>query len=239
MDKVEFYDDKDGQRHPLASKVRRCMATWMIGFLGLTNYPVFAETPSAAEAGKKLSDPLSDIWALFTEINHTWSEGDFSGGKWRSGQAVIFQPIMPFKLTDNYKLITRPTLPMIPSADIPDGRRFNSVDLPGVTGVLVSPAGEVTFSDKSGLGDMQLPLIVSPKQKPGEKWGFGLGPTFVFPTATKDELGTETWEIGPAAVVTYKTKTFSGAVLGQYWWNYAESGNNIDDTSHGSILYSA
>ena len=30
---------------------------------------------SAAEAGKKLSDPLSDIWALFTEFNHTWSDG--------------------------------------------------------------------------------------------------------------------------------------------------------------------
>lgn len=78
---------------------------------------------SAAEIGKKLADPTSDVWALFTEINHTWSEGKFSDGKWRSGQAVIFQPIMPFKLNSSYKLITRPTLPILPSQDVPDGYR--------------------------------------------------------------------------------------------------------------------
>lgn len=27
--------------------------------------------------------------------------------------------------------------------------------------------------------------------------------------------------------------------LGQYWWNYAEDGNDVPDTSHGSLLYFA
>jgi hypothetical protein len=26
-------------------------------------------------------------------------------------------------------------------------------------------------------------------------------------------------------------------VLGQYWWNYAESGNDVQDTSHGAAQY--
>jgi len=43
----------------------------------------------------------------------------------------------------------------------------------------------------------------------------------------------------PAAVVTYKTSGFTGAVMGQYWWNYAEQDNDTPDTSHGSFLYSA
>lgn len=193
---------------------------------------------SAAEVGKKLSDPLSDIWALFTEINYNWSEGDFSNGKWRSGQQVIFQPIMPFKLTENYKLITRPTIPIM-RTDVPVGRRWNQVPIDGSTEIIF-PDGSAAFDDKSGLGDMSLPILITPVPEPGQKWGFGFGPTFVFPTATEDELGHDTWDIGPAAVVTYKSGNFSGALLGQYWWDYADQGNNAaDSSSHGSLLYSA
>ena len=191
---------------------------------------------SAAEVGKKLSDPLSDVWALFTEFNHTWSDGDVTNGH-EEGTHIIFQPIMPFKLTENYKLITRPTLPITQNQDLPDGLRLKHNQSPDhATGISI--AG-VKFSSQSGLGDMSLPLLVSRNPRPGEKWGFGLGPTFVFPTATDDQLGTDTWEIGPAAVVTYKTKRFTGAVFGQYWWNYAETDSDAKDTSHGSILYSA
>ena len=246
-----FNVENKGCARRVTTEGKRKLGAALIGVLSLTASTVFAADAkssaasgasghgSLAEVGAKLSDPLSDVWALFTEIDHTWSEGDFSDGDHRTGQSIIFQPIMPFRLTANYKLITRPTLPIIVANDIPDGRRIDSVDLPGGVGVLIGPFGDVTFSSKSGLGDMSLPLLVAPVPKPGERWGFGLGPTFVFPTATKDELGTDTWEIGPATVVTYKTKKFSGAVLGQYWWNYAESENDTPDTSHGSILYSA
>ena len=192
---------------------------------------------SAAEAGKKLSDPLSDIWALFTEFNHTWSDGDATNGH-EEGTHIIFQPIMPFKLTANYKLITRPTLPITYNQELPDGLRLNTNHSPDHTTDIISIGG-VTYSDQSGLGDLSLPLLVTPDPKPGQVWGFGLGPTFVFPTATDDQLGPDTWEIGPAAVVSYKSKKFVGAVFGPYWWNYAETDSDAEDTSHGSILYSA
>jgi hypothetical protein len=29
---------------------------------------------------------------------------------------------------------------------------------------------------------------------------WGIGPTFIFPTASKDELGQEKWQAGPSAV---------------------------------------
>ena len=190
----------------------------------------------AAEAGKKLSDPLSDVWALFTDFDFTYSDGDFVDGH-RSGQTMIFQPIMPFEFSDNWKMITRPTLPFVFSTDIPDGRRWSTSPLSDEYTEIIELDG-VAFDSKQGLGDMSLPLIFSPKV-PGRKWGWGLGPTFVFPTATTDELGSDTWEIGPAAVWTYRNPKVSLAVLGQYWWNYAENGNDTPDTSHGSILYSA
>lgn len=226
----------------------RSLVTTLIGLISLTATSAIAEEAkpqaggesgqaSAAEVGKKLSDPLSDVWALFTEFNHTWSDGDITNGH-EEATHIIFQPIMPFKLTANYKLITRPTLPIIYNADLPDGLRLNTNGAPDHTTDIISIGG-VNFSSESGLGDMSLPMLISPVPEPGQKWSLGLGPTFVFPTATDDQLGTDTWEIGPAAVVVYKTKKFTGAVLGQYWWNYAESSNDADDTSHGSILYSA
>lgn len=186
---------------------------------------------SLAEVGAKLSDPLSDVWALFTEFNHTWSDGDITNEN-RTATHVIFQPIMPFKLTSDFKLITRPTLPLFYNADVPDGLR-RSPD----HSVAADLGGVVKYDDQSGMGDLSVPLLLTPEPKPGQRWGFGAGPTFVFPTATDDTLGTDTWEIGPAAVVTYKTKKVSAAVLGQYWWDYAKEGD-AEDTSHGSILYS-
>jgi hypothetical protein len=92
------------------------------------------ETPSEkkhdlAAVGQKLSDPLSDIWALFTEFNQTWSDGDLTNGH-EEATHIIFQPIMPFKLTANYKLITRPTLPIIYNADLPDDLRINTNGAP-------------------------------------------------------------------------------------------------------------
>ena len=102
---------------------------------------------SAAEAGKKLSDPLSDIWALFTEFNHTWSDGDATNGH-EEGTHIIFQPIMPFKLTANYKLITRPTLPITSNQELPDGLRLNTTGSPDHTTDIISIGG-VTYSDQS------------------------------------------------------------------------------------------
>ena len=45
--------------------------------------------------GAKLSDPTSDVWALLTEFDVSYSEGDLSGGDHRSGSSTTFKPIMP------------------------------------------------------------------------------------------------------------------------------------------------
>ena len=193
---------------------------------------------SAAEVGKKLADPTSNVWALFTEVDYTWSEGKFTDGKWRSGQAVIFQPIMPVPLTDNWKLITRPTLPIIAQQDVPDGFncQFDDCIRHGPEGFSLAPDTTINFDNNSGLGDAFVPMLFSPNPKPGDKWGWGLGPTLLFPTATDDQLGTDTWEAGLAGVITYKTENSTSVIFPQYWWSYSEDGD-AEETSHASILY--
>ena len=147
------------------------------------------EHGSLGELGAKLSDPTSDVWALFTEFDFQWSRGDLSDDDYKFGTDMIFQPIMPFKFTENLKLLTRPVVPVIFSTPVPTG---------------LNPDGTADFSNKGGLGDISLPLLLSPVPKPGAAFSFGIGPTLQFPTHTPSELGTKTWEAGPAAVVTYK-----------------------------------
>jgi len=180
---------------------------------------------SAEEVGKKLADPLSDVWALFTEFDYIKNGGKLTGGgdSKTVGVQAIFQPIMPIPLTENWKLITRPTVPIIFTSPVPK-----------------PSGGGVDFDRESGLGDSSLPLLLAPNK--GMEVGsgsltLGAGPTFVFPTATDDDLGTDTWEVGPAAVGVYKTKMSTSVLLGQYWWSYSETDSDAKSTSHGSLLY--
>jgi hypothetical protein len=181
---------------------------------------------SLSELGAKLSDPTSDVWALFTEFDLKFSRGDLSDDDYKVGGDMIFQPIMPFHLTKNMKLLTRPTVPIIFSTPVPTGLKSD---------------GTANFANKGGLGDISCPLLFSPVPKPGQSFSVGFGPTVQFPTHTQKELGTNTWEAGPAVVVTHKTKKTTMGLLCQYWWSYSEYGRNsagedTPSTSHGSIL---
>lgn len=215
-------------RHSSAGVVKLLLA------LAWCSSPVMAQeqSPVAGAAGQqgslseiaaKLSNPLSDVWALFTEFDFNWSEGDVSDGEHKFGSAMLFQPVMPFKLTQDWKLITRPVVPVAFGTPVPDG--------------INQSQGRASFDYKQGLGDIQLPLLFSPNPKPESHWMFGGGPTFVLPTATSDELGSDKWQAGPALVGVYKTKTITAGTLGQYWWSFASQGSNKPDTSNGSILY--
>jgi hypothetical protein len=178
------------------------------------------EHGSLGELGAKLSDPTSDVWALFTEFDFNWSRGDLTDNDYKFGSSMTFQPIMPLKLTKDWKILTRPTVPVEFSAPIPSG---------------VKSGGTIDFDYKTGLGNMSLPLLFTPVAKPGQAFSVGLGPTLAFPTHSASGLGTNTWEAGPAAVVSYKTKKITVGVLGQYWWSYSEYDGD-PSTSHGSIL---
>ena len=178
------------------------------------------EHGSLGELGAKLSDPTSDVWALFTEFDFNWSRGDLTDNDYKFGSSMTFQPILPFKLTKDWKVLTRPTVPVQFSAPIPTG---------------VKPGGAANFDYKSGLGNISMPLLFTPVAKPGEAFSVGFGPTFALPTHSAVGLGTNTWEMGPAAVVSYKTKKITVGVLAQYWWSCSEYDGDAS-TSRGSIL---
>jgi hypothetical protein len=97
------------------------------------------------------------------------------------------------------------------------------------------PKGFDDFTHLGGLGDTQLPIMVSP---PAGHWLLGLGPTFLLPTATQTEFGQQQWGVGPAFVLGYQTKDWVGGIFPQYTWGIGGwNGKNTPDASYLSMLY--
>jgi hypothetical protein len=175
--------------------------------------------PSASEVGAKLANPLGGVWAIFTENDLFWSDGDINAGSALAGGRVVFQPILPIPLygTDEKKqwmFITRPILPVLLSQPV--------------------PLGPDRFSHLGGLADMQLPMVVKP---PLGKFMLAVGPTWLFPTATRGVFGGQQWGVGPAVVLGYATKAFTGGFFPQYHWGFGGWRDaSKPDVSTGSIL---
>ena len=76
------------------------------------------------------------------------------------------------------------------------------------------------FEDESGFGDISLITLISPARLKS-RFLWGIGPTFIFPTASKDELGQEKWQAGPSAVGLWMGKDWILGVFPQEWWSFA------------------
>ena len=116
--------------------------------------------------------------------------GELNGSR----NTMNFQPIVPFRLNDDYSLITRYIVPLITQHDI--------------TG-----AG----TRQSGLGDTLVSgWISNAKVKNGVVWG--VGGAFLLPTATDDLLGTNKWAAGPTAILLKQSNGWTyGALVNQIW----------------------
>ena len=127
--------------------------------------------------------------------------------------SLSFQPVMPVSLTRNINLITRPVITL-----------YQSVPRPTATG------GSERTTD---FGDTVLGTVFSPTGK--EPWLFGAGPTWIFPTASKDVAGQGKWQAGPAVGGGYITSKFMIAAFAQQWWSFAGDADR-ENTSQLNIL---
>lgn len=174
-----------------------------------------AESESAIpDLAKQLNNPVADLWSLTFQYNHYLYQGE-STDKYRTLDVLNFQPVLPIHLTSDLNLITRPILPFI----------FNSPKFEPGEG----------WGDTDGFGDITVLSLLSPaKMNSGVIWG--VGPTFIFPTATNQDLGAGKYQAGPAAVGLYIGKEWVFGALAQQWWSYAGDGDR-QSTSSANIQY--
>jgi len=211
---------------------RRFLATSCVvaGAIWVLTAPSPARAQSApsghdlGDVGNKLANPLSDLWALSASINAPqFFDGDLNTGDPEVGGLMVFQPVMPIPLRgegeDQWRMITRPVIPIILSRPVPKG--FNQ------------------FDDDGGIGDIQLPFLLAPSDRISGHFILGGGPIFQFPSATSNDLGQNQWAMGPAVVVGYKTEKATFGVFPNYFWKIGSAGQRAEtpDISQLSLLY--
>lgn len=164
--------------------------------------------PSAAEVAAALSDPNTNMGSMIVQFDQIGYQGNLSGAGSASAQRMLFQPSLPYKLTDTTNLFIRPAVPVIFSQDVPQhGGGFSSegVDF-----------GDVGFDFSLG------------KTFPGGIVLLG-GLAGTLPTATNDSLGLDQWLLGPEVAVAMVRPWGVLGTLVSHQWDVA--GEDDFDTS--------
>ena len=161
-------------------------------------------------AAKKANNPVSDAWLLIIQNDYTFLDGDATNST-EKRERLSFQPIMPIPVFGgDWNLVNRPVFQIF---DSPLDDDLDSTD---------------PFDGRtSGLGDTISFHLLAPNRDDGFIWG--VGPTFIWPTATEEVLGQEKWQAGPAALAVWLGDKSGGwgldhfniGVLAQHWWSFA------------------
>lgn len=144
---------------------------------------------SDAELLKAAQNPVADLVSVPIEFVHDTRIGPYN----RSSQSMSLQPVIPMSLTRDWMLISRTILPLNWQAksDQPAGAYF-------------------------GIGDIGQSLFLVPKNTGDLIWG--VGTAMLLPTASKSELGTGKFSIGPSMVVLAQPGDWTlGSVIGHIW----------------------
>ena len=154
-------------------------------------------SPSAAEVAAALSDPNTNMGTMNFQFDYIGYDGDIPDASSADAVRMLFQPSLPYKLTDTTNLFVRPAIPVIFSQDVPQqGGGFSSEGV--------------------DLGDIGFDASLA-KTLPG---GFVLlgGLAGTLPTATNDSLGLDQWLLGPeVAVAMVRPWGVLGALVSHQW----------------------
>lgn len=178
---------------------------------------------SLQEIARQVNNPVASLWQLTFDNQIVGLDGgDLEGLE--PSYSGSFEPVLSVDLSRlglvgfdwaaDFRLVTQLTVPIIETVPEPsDG------------------AGKTR---KSGFGDIELAGVVSPNRLEGLVWG--VGPTFIFPSASDNALGQGKWQAGPAAVTGYVGEKWTGYAVAQQWWSFAGE-DDRPDTSQLCLEY--
>ncbi|HEY7665155.1 MAG TPA: transporter [Xanthobacteraceae bacterium] len=144
--------------------------------------------PAEATAVEKQLNPIADV----TKLSTTASVDFGVGPDHKSQPALNFQPVLPFRLNDDWHVITRSSVSL---TRLPDPEKT------------------------TGLGDLSSSFFLSPARTGA--WIWGAGPIMQLPTATDTLLGTGKWSAGPTAAFIYANEPWVNGILVSHLWSFA------------------
>jgi hypothetical protein len=175
------------------------VAAWLVA-------PVHAADGAAADApkvddtealAKQAQNPIANLISLPFQNNTTFDYGP----RHRTQNILNIQPVLPFTLNEDWNLITRWILPIVHQPSLAKGD-----------------------SAKNGTGNLNPTLFAATSLAPDVLVGFG--PTFLLPTASSNELGTEKWGAGPSAVAVWTPGQWLVGTLVNNIWSFAGPDHN-------------
>ena len=170
-------------------------------------------TPAAAtnaeELRKQSQNPIASLISVPLQENFNFGIGSAD----RTQNVINIQPVIPFSIGKDWNLITRWITPII-YQPIP---------------VAQPPGSPVQQTGVYGLGDLNPSFFLSPKRS---KVTWGVGPTFILPTATNTTyLGQGKFSMGPSVVVLVQPSHWTIGFLANNIWSVAGHANfNPDGT---------
>ena len=144
---------------------------------------------SSEELARAVQNPVASLISVPFQTNTNF---DF-GPQEKTQNVLNIQPVLPFKLNEDWNLITRTILPVVSQPAF----------LPGQ-------------SRKNGIGDIVFTAFLSPRNS--GKWIWGAGPALLLPTSSDDRLGADEWGAGPSAVfLTMRGPWVVGSLFSNVW----------------------
>lgn len=113
--------------------------------------------------------------------------------------AWSFVPVLPLHITPKINMINRAVLPLV------------------VTVPTTDPSGGTERN--TGFGDIIMANVFAPNKTAG--FLYGIGPTWQFPSASSDFLGSGKVSVGPAAGAVWVGKEWILGLFPQQWWSIA------------------
>ena len=169
----------------------------------------------AAAQATEAQNPVGNLWMLWFQNDMKLLEGPGDGK--RIFNSTVLQPVMPVPLTDRWRVINRPVIPLFNANEVPAaGFQFNPAN------TYAPITGNPTFETRAGIGDIIFAQFYSASAE-GSKFVWGIGETWMIPTATDDALGTGKLSVGPAALGMWMgDKMIIGAIM-QQWFSVGGS----------------
>ncbi len=146
----------------------------------------------AGDLQKATQNPISSLISVPLQNNANFGVGPLD----RTQNVLNIQPVIPVRVSEKWNLITRTIVPLIYQPDVTQRN----------LGVM-------------GLGDINPTFFLSPA-KPG-KLIWGIGPSFILPTATNRVLGQGKWSAGPSVVALVQPGHWTIGALVNNVWNFA------------------
>ena len=173
-------------------------------------------TPSAAEVAAALSNPNTNMGSMNFQFDYISYDGDIPGANDAEAWRMLWQPSLPYSISESTNLFMRPAIPVIFKQDVPNQ--------------------DGSFSSKGvDLGDISFDVALA-RTLPG---GFVLmgGLAATLPTATSDALGLNQWLLGPEAAVAIVGKWGVAGVLVSHQWDIAGEDDYDTSITGGQYFY--